>query len=369
MDGEPHRVLMPGVRAVHVDPGLLLRVSAGGELFAAPFDVDALDVTAPATLIADGVDVGLVGTMSFAASESGILLYGPERAPLESEIVIVSRDGSSRSVDPSFIADFRTISVSGDGSRVAMQVGYGIPEIWIRSLERGTTIPLRTDGAVYRPMWGPADSHVQFTLSGDNFDVWRAAADGTGEPELLLDREIGIVEARWSHDDRWLLYRYDGFTGIRALDTERDEDHLILDVDSTVSELNPTLSADGTRLAYVTNETDEWEVYVVPFPGGEGRAKVSEGGGQEPLWSRDGTELFYKDADGYLVVVDFARGDLLDHSPPRQLFSVAPFLNETFARPYDVMPGDSTFAMIRTPSLDPITHLVVIEGFTELLNR
>lgn len=365
IDGGEHRLLTPGVRAVYT-PGFLIHVSADGGLFATPFDPGRLETTGPSIPIASDVNVRLMGTLNLAVSNDGSLVYGATGVRARSELVLVSRQGATIPVDPDFTDEFQSVRASGDGSQIALQVRDGDPDVWVRSLTRGTTVQITTDGGSFRPTWSPDGEQVLFTrASGLDFDLWAARADGSGQPVVMLDRPRGIAEHQWTGDGRTLLYRADG-GDIWSYDLERDDDIPV--VTSREMETTPTLSADGDRIAFASDESGTWEVFVAPFPeANRAQRKVSEGGGTQPAWARSSNELFYRDRDDNLVVVEFDEGDGLSFSRPRPLFSAAAYLRNPFYRTYDVMPGDSTFLMIRVLGTGEPSELVVIDGLAELL--
>ena len=138
-------------------------------------------------------------------------------------------------------------------------------------------------------------------------DLWTKRADGSAQAVLELDRERGVAEALWSPDGEWLVYRTSngdpGAGDILALQPNQGAEPVAL-IATEFNEYVPTLSPDGRWLAYTSNETGSYEVYVVPFPNaGDARWAVSTSGGQSPVWSHSGRELFYRNGQGEMVAV------------------------------------------------------------------
>jgi Tol biopolymer transport system component len=131
-------------------------------------------------------------------------------------------------------------------------------------------------------------------------------------------------------------------------------------IESPFDHYAPTLSPDGRWLAYVSQESGAPEVYVRPFPNtGDARYAVSVGGGQEPLWRRDGKELFYRTARGDMYAVSVAPGAAFVRGTPTLLFTNPSLSTDNYHRAYDVSPDGTRFLMINSggsnaPSLEVI---------------
>ena len=188
---------------------------------------------------------------------------------------------------------------------------------------------------------------------------------------MLAAPVSGFRIATWSRDGRWLVYRTEGgLSGgadILAIDQESGEERGLFTRE--FGHLSPTLSSDGRWIAYVSGSTDIPEVWVASFPDPDREQhKISEGGGTEPAWAHDGPELFFRDGNDELVVAEITDSDGFSFAL-RPLFSAAPYREGNVYRAYDVMPGDSTFVMIRVTAVGSNSELVVIDGFRELLGR
>ena len=379
-DDGAHRTLAPGVRAAYAAPGVLLHVSADGGLFATPFDAKRLELTGQTTPIADDVSVRGFGQVDLAVSENGRLVYGTVSGNAAAyELMRVSRDGSSRPLAPGWSADFRFVTVSPDGSRLLVDTGPsgtrdGRSALWVWSFDRGTRYQLATEeGIVIRPVWTPDGARVGY-LSGarGTTDLWTVPPDGSSEPELVLDHDVDVAEMTWSRDGRWLAYRTTAQSrnagDIWLLDVERGTREALLEAE--YDETSPALSPDGRWMAYTSAATGRPEVWVATFPDvREARYKISEGGGTEPRWSPDGRELFYRDGNDDMVVVEVVDGEDLDFTAPHRLFSASSYRPQRYYFGYDIMPDGEEFVMIRGTSPGAVSRLVVIEDFRRLLDR
>ncbi|HSR42048.1 MAG TPA: hypothetical protein VLL48_07755, partial [Longimicrobiales bacterium] len=139
-----------------------------------------------------------------------------------------------------------------------------------------------------------------------------------------------------------------------------------------VNEHSPTLSPDGRWLAYVSDESGRWELYVRPFPNvDDGRWPVSSQGGTEPRWAPDGGELFYKSADGELVATRVSAGaeGAFVVAGSEVLFPVDAYYGYAFQPQWDVHPDGERFLMLRLPEADEARLVLVQNWDTELLER
>ena len=217
---------------------------------------------------------------------------------------------------------------SPDGQRLAvtMTTSSGT-DIYSYDLERGTMTRLTFGGHADVPVWTPDGKHMVFT-SGSDYGIWWIQADGSGEPQRILDAKNPVVPWSFSPDGRRLAYREaHAETGIDILTLPLDtsdpehpkpgnpEPFLAAHSDNLV----PMFSPDGRWIAYRSNEAGRLESYVRPFLAGRGgKWQVSAGGGKYVMWSNNGRELFYETLDNHIVVVDYTvTGDSFVPGKPR----------------------------------------------------
>ncbi len=157
-----------------------------------------------------------------------------------------------------------------------------------------------------------------------NANLYQKAANLAGEETLLLKSDHPILPTDWSRDGRFIIYT--------RLDPKTKDDVWVLPapgsgeakpsplVQTEANETAGTLSPDGRWLAYASNVSRRFEVYVQSFPGGGGKRQVSTGGGNNPRWRRNGRELFYYAGDGKLMAVSVRSGESFETGPPVSLF-------------------------------------------------
>jgi Tol biopolymer transport system component len=289
----------------------------------------------------------------------------------------VSRTGARSPLDTAWKATFSTPAISPDGSRLAVAVRDGdASDIWIKPMSGGSPIKLTYEGkSNEEPAW-TADGHsVTYVSSGTAGnarvgDVVRQAADGGDRAATVLHSERQMSEQLWSPRGDWLVVRTTTSTAgagdILAMRTDTPGT-LVPIVATGKSEYTPTLSPDGKWMAYTTNETGRFEIFVVPFPNaGSAKRQVSTTGGISPRWSRRGGELFYLDLQSNLVAAQVTTSPTFALQGTKLLFSAADFvLNGGSRRGFDVSPDDQHFLMVRRAAGVASAQVIVTENWFE----
>jgi Tol biopolymer transport system component len=363
-----HRTLVKGVYGRYAASGHLVYVTADGALLSAPFDQGRLQLTGPATALAEGVNIRLGQYVDLAVSLTGTLLYlGGGGANTLSDLVWVSRTGAAQVIDS---GAFATVALSPDGRRVVASMQGGREEqLWVRSLPTGPLSKLTFEGAVNtRPTWTADGRAVTFVSTrGQNRDLFSQGADGSTPARLLLDLPEDANEAQWSRDGRWLVFRRGNLptTDIEALRPGVDSAPTVL-VATNFAERAPALSPDGRWLAYASDESGRVEVYVRPFPDAA-RAKwqVSLSGGTEPLWAHSGRELFFRNTTGDMVAAQITTQPTFAVARQAVLFPGSAFLIDAAHRLYDVSPDDRRFLMIRQRGGGERADLILVQNWFE----
>jgi hypothetical protein len=196
---------------------------------------------------------------------------------------------------------------------------------------------------------------------------WKAVDDTTGEERLASGDRIQ-TPGGWSAGGQWLVYvEGDPETGfdVWALPPGGDRKARVI-VRTPFTEQHARLSPDGHWLAYTSNEPGRVEVFVQPFPGPGGRSQISTDGGTEPVWSRDGRELFYLNGDK-MMALEIATAPTFKAGAPRLLFEGRFVFSPNGVAAYDVA-ADGRFLMVQPLHPDPPTNQiqVVLNWFEEL---
>jgi serine/threonine protein kinase len=372
-----HRVILnDGMYARYAASGHLLYVTSNRTLMVVPFDQNSMKVTGEPRVLLEGMRLGDIGSADLAISEAGTLVYATGAGEGKFEFVWITREGKAEGVDPDWQGYFWNPSLSPDGKQlaVAMPNCCGDVDIWVKQLDRGPIIKVSLESSEdFYPTWAPDGRSVIFSSSAasGSFNLWTKRADGSGQAALQFHWKRRFDDARWSPDGKWLVFlRNDGVSGSSdILGIRPGIDSVAVPLVATkFMEAAPALSPDGHLLAYTSDETGQYEIYIVPFPNtGAAKWAVSTRGGIEPLWSHSGRELFYRDGSSNLVAVEVKSTPTFSLGTSTVLFPMGGYRSRTVFPEYAVAPDDRRFLMIRRFLPNAPDKLVVVENWFEEL--
>jgi Tol biopolymer transport system component len=234
-------------------------------------------------------------------------------------------------------------------------------DIWTYEVQGGSAKRLTFDPALdATPVWSPDGEKVVFTSSrGSAFNLYMKAANGAQEEKVICESESDKYPNSWSRDGKHILYQ-EGLD-LKYLTLPEMKSAPFLKGPATLK--NAQFSPDGKWVAYDSNESGKWEVYVTSFPEAHGKWQVSSGGGEQPRWRGDGEEMFYLAPDAKIVAVPVKAGAGFDPGAPVALFQTNP--KETLATSeqaiYDVDPGGQKFlvnTLVKGGDLQPMTVIL-----------
>ncbi|HSE62641.1 MAG TPA: protein kinase [Thermoanaerobaculia bacterium] len=311
----------------YAPPGYLLFYRERN-LMASPFDLKGLRITGDPLPVAEEIQhYPQTYSAQFSVSQNGLLVYQPVSSSGVSQLAWFDRNGSETGhLGPP--ANQSNPRISPDGKRVAVDIvdpQTGNNDIWIYDAAGG--IPTRfTSNPAFdnQPIWSPDGSRIFFmSLRSKHPDLYLKIASGAADEELILESEAAKYPTDWSPDGRFLLFRsLDPGTNFELWTMGVGGDRKptpFLKASFGVS--HGQFSPDGRWVAYNSNESGKWEIYVSSFPGPGGTWRVSMAGGSEPRWRRDGKELFYLAPDGKLMAVAVKEGPTFDADAVTPLFS------------------------------------------------
>jgi serine/threonine protein kinase/Tol biopolymer transport system component len=380
--GEQRNLIQGATQPRYATSGQLV-YAQGGSLMVVPFDLQRLAVTSAAIPVVDGVlQSPTTGAAQFSFSSTGSLVYvsGDVQAP-ERKLVWVNRNGAEQLLAAPAHA-YVAPRLSPDGRRLAVTITEQEAQIWEYDFPRETLTRLTFEGNNNLvPVWTPDGKRIAFNSNkeGPNNIYWQLA-DGGGGLERLTINEYLQAPSSWSPDgqllaffevnpntqrDIWVLRMGDTSGGSGQV--RKAQPFLRTQFDEAV----PRFSPDGRWLAYISNASSRYEIYVQPYPGPGGKWQISTEGGTEPVWNRNGRELFYRSGNK-MMAVDIATQPSFSAGKPRMLFEgryeLAPFPSSN----YDVSPDGQRFLMIKTSEQAQAARTqinVVLNWFEELKRR
>jgi Tol biopolymer transport system component len=344
-----------------------------GTLVARPFDPDRLEFTGEPLPIVEQVQIAGAGTTgvagAFSVSDAGLLAY-QTGFQVRSQLAWFDRTGREI-VKLGDLADYADVSLSPDGSRAAVSVldpVLGTRDVWIYDVvrklrERFTFNP----GDDFAPVWSRPDGARIFFSSRRQASIhlYQQPSRG-GDEELLYEDALGKFASHVSPSGSHLVYIAGGGI-IRRSDlwaVSLDKNRKAFPVlDSAFVESHAQVSRDGRWLAYMADESDQFQVYVRPFPGPGDKTQVSPAGGGWPRWSHDGSEIVYLAPDNTLMSVPVsARGSVFIPGEARKLFRIQPRRGSRLdAYQYDLSPDSQRILVnmhVEEATSAPITLIV-----------
>ncbi len=379
--GERKILIRGGEDARYISTGhLLYRVE--DSLIAVPFDLDKLEVTGEPVLVPE--DIG-----NYDVSDSGTMIYIPqsviEAATWSHTIPVwVDRKGKEEplAIEPNL---YMFCKISPDGTQAAFTAGPWTSNVnvWIYDLKSELTRRLTFDEGFKIPLW-TADSKriIYFSIAAGS--IFMKRTDGTGEVERLgskLELPHILYPFSRSNDGNAIVLGEVSLSPFQAdiamMSMEGDNAIRPLLHDNS-NENYPQISPYGQWMAYQSDATGRYEVWVCSFPDvNQGRWQVTTGGGDSPLWSPDGRELFYRSGDSYMAV-DVQTGPTFKFGKPEILFKGA-YVSNSNPHNYvfwDISPDGKRFLMIKLPeeSAPPASAAqpkitIVVNWFEELKER
>ena len=351
-----------------------------GTLFAVPFDPEKLEVRGTPSPVLEQVAYSTTfGFAQFDFSRNGTLVYR-SGGPSQADLVTVQWLDAAGQTEPLLAKPgvYERPRLSPDGQRLAFSDGS---DIWVYEAQRDILTRLTFGGAnELVPVWSPDGRYIVFSGVGS---IWWVRSDGGGKPQLLIQGKNPLYPFSFAPDGKRLAYNevnpttaYDILTaaiesdgaGLRAGKPE-------IFLQTSADERQGTFSSDGRWLAYTSNESGKYEVYVRAFPDKGGKWQISNEGGVYPVWSRNGQELFFRADDNRIMVAPYAtKADSFVPGKPRVWSDkrLADYGTIGISN-YDVAPDGKRIAAlmpVESPEAQQTqSHVIFHENFSDELQR
>ena len=336
-------------------PGLLLYTHLG-DLFAVswrPSQTDLGRAVPRASSVHPYDTIGNEGCGNYAISDDGRLAYvAGGQARNTGRLVWIDRAGNVKPA-PTPERAYENVVISPDGTRALVQIRASVTELWMYDFDRNTLTPVATGaGSSQAPLFTPDGTRVIYRATRKGFRnlSWRRI-DGSGDEERLTNKpEVSQTPTSISRDGRWLAFNENnpadpGGVSMWVVSLEGDRTPKLL-LDKTGAEANPQISPDGRWFAYEGEVASRREIFVAPFQGPGPTRQVSTEGGDEPLWSHDGHELFFQSGSG-LMNVTVTPGTSFSASVPRLVHEGRYFRTINGNTSYSVTPDGSRVLRIQ----------------------
>ncbi|HLG59962.1 MAG TPA: protein kinase [Vicinamibacterales bacterium] len=329
LDGSAVRRLLEADAAAAFASGYVFFVRQG-TLFAQSFDVGRLELAGSAFPVAEHVAIDSNGLgPALSVSGAGAIAYRTQSTDTERQMVWVERSGAEiRRIGSVDTATPFHPELSPDGRQIAVQRRVnGNQDIWLLETARGILNPFTFDaGTDDYPVWSPDARFIAFQSNRSGaFNLYRKPTVGDGAEELLFATPNYKSPTDWSRDGQFLLFRMTSpETGydVWALPMDRKTKPFPV-VQTNAEERDAQFSPDGQWIAYQSNESGRFEIYVQSFPKPLDKWRISTSGGAQVRWCGDASELFFLALDGRLMAVPIrldSKNRSVDAGTPVPLF-------------------------------------------------
>ena len=366
--GTDRQVLVPMGLHPRVLPTGHLTYVHNGTLFAVAFDVATRTVSGDTMPLVEGIPFSSASAVAqFAVSQTGSLIYGHGVPTTTSfELISVDRSGLDQPLPlPVPVSRYQQPRLSPDKRRLVVSASGQI-SMWTFATETLMRVTTNETQGHFNPAW-MGNSHVVYdaadTGGGGGRRIVRRSADGAGSEDVIVPAPAGYPDAVAPDGSAVIFHPASRVAMLVPLRPRGEARPLLPDLKGQVSDVE--FSPDGRWIAFESDESGRFEVYVRPFPDVNARRfLISANGGQHPLWSRDGRELFYIAADGMMMAVPIELRPTFSHQRPAGLFPAAHYFVNV-ARNYDLRPDGTGFIMVKSRSASARQSIVVVTNWFE----
>ena len=365
--------------SVGAGPGYLLFVRDRA-LLAQPFDPGRLEFSGGPVEIAEQVG-NFLDRGFFSVSANGVVVFRTGGSE-SSQLTWLDRQGKVQGVPTKGQGPTFDTALSPDAHRIAVAMLEPTIALWLYDFSRGTTTRLTFGSPLaYGAVWSPDGNNIIFSSTRDGgLNLYKKPANGSKDEEIILKSPESKLATSWSHDGRFLLYT--------AADPKTKEDIWVLPLQgggkpfpflrTEFNEREGQLSSDGHWVAYQSDESGRFEIYVRPFSpdaGGAGASaggkwQISTDGGSDPRWRGDGKELYYLSPDRKVMAVEVAADPAFHAGVPKALFQApSASLQAAGLRQWDVTSDGARFLFTTPGAQAARAPFTVVLNWTSLMKK
>ena len=365
------RALVKGFAPHYLPTGHLVYVQ-GGTLFAVRFDAERFETKGTPVTLLEGIRQARSGQPLISYSDVGSIVYLPTGVEAGSNALVwVDRAGIEQ---PAGASDrpYAQPRLAPDGRRLVTSLRGNTEDLWLIDLTRGGSSRLTAESNTSFPVWTPDGRRLTLASAKEgSYSIYWRPVDGSAPDERLLSGNWPNYPFSWSPDGKVLAFV--------SINPTTLQDIRVLSVDqkgaskpfleTQFREGAPAFSPDGKWIAYVSDESGRFEIYVRPFPGPGEKWPISLEGGNEPVWPRNGRELFYRAGDT-MMAVDVQTTPTFSAGKPRKLFEGAYERSLALWANYDASPDGQRLLMVRQENASArATHINVVLNWLEELRQ
>lgn len=382
IDSGRRKVLVEGGTQPCFSPSGHLLYARDSKVFAVRFDPESLEVSGQPYPVLEGVLMSRnSGAANFDVSASGDLVYvagicdGGART-----LVWVDRNGNAEPV-PLPPRSYLHPRLSPDDRRLAIEIEGPNHDLYMYDFARGVLANITTDGVSHWPVWAPDGTRLSYRSGPlSKFQLWQVPIDRSRAPAKMAAAGVSLSPSSWSPDGRAIAYTAMS-PGVppKIMVANTEGEHASKEFAGGKAPIGSSkFSPDGRWLAYCSNESGKSQVYVQAFPGPGAKIQISSDGGTDPVWKRNGGELYYRNGDS-MMAVTVATGSGFNAGRPQELWkghyshgmsSSCGFPGATSSN-YDATADGKRFLMIKDGDQDRTTsnRIVVAQGWADEVRR